>query len=787
MGLVLKLEVLRGRGLAAKDKSGTSDPYLVVTLGEGKEATPVINKTLDPEWNETFELPILNAESALLEAVCWDKDRFKKDYMGEFDVLLEDVFASGNISPEPQWFKLESRRSGRRRKKDVVVTGEVLLKFTLVDPVNTGVTPEQIMQKFTGVVEDTSSEDDEDDEDEDDDDELLSRMDTRELDDLNEEDDERDPSDETDDAKTSPNNKEDKQHRRRRRRLRRLRRRSKLKAYEFSGTSDVAGVLFLEINKITDLPPEKNMTRTSFDMDPFVVTSLGRKTYRTRVVRHDLNPVFDEKLVFQVQKHQLNFLLNFAVVDRDKLSGNDFVGTCNLPVPKITEMAPQPDPMTGLYELPSPPDPTEDSGSTDVQRRRRFRIPLSRSGSQSNVGRSSRNSSSSNLARMARTTSSNSVQKSPMPSIRLEEASGSAIEDDDRSAPTSNPEMNTSTTSLNVAEPPTAGDDPELNAFEMPLELKNKQKWDNKCNPTIYIKAKYLPYQALRQQFWRAMLRQYDADESGMMNKVELTTMLDSLGSTLHAKTIDGFFKHWKDDNGGREKLTMDQAVISLEDQLMKTTGQHQPGWSLAGLKARMDPRTTTSRLETVGDDSADDSSGGNTPCLSGRDGLPSNMNSGSAPIPVLAISDMSEKGEQGDALPENDLAGTDSVATDDEDDLEEDPDTREEHVVEIQECPICHQPRLARRKRTNDADIITHIATCASSDWRSVNDIVMAGFVTSSQAQRKWYSKIITKVGVKHNQYSTGMTNVSVRSLMVGTSSVPIAPTFWFRIASLG
>jgi phosphatidylserine decarboxylase len=64
-------------------------------------------------------------------------------------------------------------------------------------------------------------------------------------------------------------------------------------------------------------------------MDPFVVTSLGKKTYRTRVVRHNLNPVFDEKLVFQVSKFETNFSVHFAVVDRDKLSGNDFVGTTN--------------------------------------------------------------------------------------------------------------------------------------------------------------------------------------------------------------------------------------------------------------------------------------------------------------------------------------------------------------------------------------------------------------------------------------------------------------------------
>jgi phosphatidylserine decarboxylase len=79
-------------------------------------------------------------------------------------------------------------------------------------------------------------------------------------------------------------------------------------------------------------------------MDPFVVTTLGRNTYRTRVVRHNLNPVFDEKLVFQVKKHEVNYSLGFSVVDRDKLSGNDYVGSVSLPLLKAVEAGPVADP-----------------------------------------------------------------------------------------------------------------------------------------------------------------------------------------------------------------------------------------------------------------------------------------------------------------------------------------------------------------------------------------------------------------------------------------------------------
>ena len=72
----------------------------MITLGDARESTPTISKTLNPEWNVSFELPITGVQSLLLEAVCWDKDRFGKDYLGEFDVALEDIFANEEISQE---------------------------------------------------------------------------------------------------------------------------------------------------------------------------------------------------------------------------------------------------------------------------------------------------------------------------------------------------------------------------------------------------------------------------------------------------------------------------------------------------------------------------------------------------------------------------------------------------------------------------------------------------------------------------------------------------------------
>lgn len=697
--LVLRTSVLKGRNLAAKDKSGTSDPYLVLTLGDAKEATPAINKTLNPEWNQTFDLPVVGVQSLLLEVVCWDKDRFSKDYMGEFDVALEDIFTSNNARSEQRWFPLQSRKSGKKKSD---VSGEVLLQFELVDPTHSSATPEQLYQKFLGIAVTTPSAEDEDEE--------LERMDSGDL----EETEEEESSDETDDLDKAEKKKEKK---RKRLRMKKLRRKAKERVYEFYGSSDVAGVLFLEIQKITDLPPEKNITRTGFDMDPFVVTSLGKKTYRTRAIRHNLNPVFEEKLVFQVMKHETNYSLNFQVVDKDKLSNHDYVGAANFPLENCVSVAPQADPLTGLYKLPEP-DGNGSPVAQESQKKSRFRLPISR------------------------TSSSTSLQKSK-PSLKKESSSTSLSSNangSDQSPPSNGGLAPTSTPSGNSRDIPainvdtSAGSD-DFKSFTIPLELKKSDRWEGKHNPTLYIRAKYMPYKALRQQFWRAMLKQYDADDSCLIDKVELVTMLDTLGSTLHDATINSFFERFAEEHNAEHVLTFDQAVICLEDQIE----QSQQNASTLSFRSRGGSSGLMGRT-----------SGPSTPGLTSGSGTPLNNQSQTSVIPAIETEPLGAEGEHGEFLEQDDLAD----------------DKGEEHVVEIRECPICHQPRLNRK---SDADIITHIATCASQDWRQVNNIVMAGFVTSSQAQRKWYSKVITKVSYGGYKLGANSANILVQDRITG------------------
>ncbi|KAI9705796.1 MAG: hypothetical protein M1820_005044 [Bogoriella megaspora] len=711
--LVLKATVLRARNLAAKDKGGTSDPYLVLTLGDARQSTPSISKTLNPEWNQTLELPITGPQSILLEVVCWDKDRFRKDYMGQFDIPLEDIFENGSTSQEasgtaitPKWYPLESRKPG---KKNEVVTGEVSLEFSVFDPIHSSAIPQQLLQKLYTTIGAGGDNDDEET--------GINRIDTGDLED--EEEGEEDAEQlEGADEKTKEEVLEKKK---RKKRIARIKKRTKQRAYEFSGMSDVAGVLFLEVQKITDLPPERNATRTGFDMDPFVVTSLNRKTYRTRVIRHNLNPVYDEKLVFQVLRHEVNFTLSFSVVDRDKFTGNDFVGTTTLELEDITSKCPEADPETGLFSLRDPPETSSTPSNENGGSKKRFRLPISRSSSASSLkslGRSGFKSGSSS-------NSANNRNSPPQENL---------------APPTSMPQE-TSVPSLSLTHSESNAEDSDLHAFELPITLKNKDRWEAKHNPILYVRAKYLPYKALRQQFWRSMLKQYDADDSGYIDKVELTTMLDTLGSTLHNATIDGFFTRFSKENDSEGTLTYDQAVISLEEKLTETN-ENSLSASLRRRITGMAPSTSSYSNGGTPSDS--------TPTLTSGTGTPLNNNPESTGVPALEQMQLGPEGEEGSAIAADDL--TDEKG--------------EEHVVEIRECPICHQPRLNKR---SDADIITHIATCASQDWRQVNNIVMAGFVTSSQAQRKWYSKVITKIGYGGYRIGANSANILVQDRITG------------------
>jgi phosphatidylserine decarboxylase len=248
------------------------------------------------------------------------------------------------------------------------------------------------------------------------------------------------------------------------------------------------------------------------------------------------------------------------------------------------------------------------------------------------------------------------------------------------------------------------------------------------------------------------MLRQYDTDDNGAVNRIELTTMLDTLGSTLSAQTIDKFFERFHQRGAGGHKdlaeLTMDQAVICLEDQLSalskKPVGEPSESFSSMPRIAIHGSKDTSEETDDKSQYSVNTSNGSE-----GQPYLAGSRNQSS--VSVLTQPILGPAGEEGATLDDHGL---------------EEGDKTEEHVIQISECPLCHQPRLNKR---SEMDIVTHLATCASQDWRQVDKLVMGGFVTSSQAQRKWYSKVISKISYGGYKLGANSANILVQDRVTG------------------
>ncbi|XP_055714593.1 synaptotagmin-7 isoform X2 [Phlebotomus papatasi] len=98
----LILKIIQGKELPAKDLSGTSDPYVRVTLLPDKKhrlETKIKRRTLNPRWNETFYFegfPIQKLQSRVLHLHVFDYDRFSRDdSIGEVFLPLCQVDFTG--------------------------------------------------------------------------------------------------------------------------------------------------------------------------------------------------------------------------------------------------------------------------------------------------------------------------------------------------------------------------------------------------------------------------------------------------------------------------------------------------------------------------------------------------------------------------------------------------------------------------------------------------------------------------------------------------------------------
>ncbi|CAD5334250.1 unnamed protein product [Arabidopsis thaliana] len=115
---LLQVTVIQGKKLVIRDFK-SSDPYVIVKLGNESAKTKVINNCLNPVWNEELSFT-LGDPAAVLALEVFDKDRFKAD----------DKMGHASLSLQPLISVARLRHVVR------VSSGETTLRKVLPDPEN---------------------------------------------------------------------------------------------------------------------------------------------------------------------------------------------------------------------------------------------------------------------------------------------------------------------------------------------------------------------------------------------------------------------------------------------------------------------------------------------------------------------------------------------------------------------------------------------------------------------------------------------------------------------------
>ncbi|KAL9142489.1 hypothetical protein ABFS82_14G172800 [Erythranthe guttata] len=94
---LIKVNIVRGTNLAVRDMV-TSDPYVILSLGNQSMKTRVIKNNLNPVWNESLMLSIPE-NIPPLKLLVYDKDTFSTDdFMGDAEIDIQPLLSAAKAS-----------------------------------------------------------------------------------------------------------------------------------------------------------------------------------------------------------------------------------------------------------------------------------------------------------------------------------------------------------------------------------------------------------------------------------------------------------------------------------------------------------------------------------------------------------------------------------------------------------------------------------------------------------------------------------------------------------------
>lgn len=337
---ILTVTVIKGNALKPADSNGLSDPYVVVTYGNEDEdtselrRTSVQKKTLNPIWGDQFRFVLSKAKMIPLYFLCWDEDLVGRDFLGscmakvgeavhegrvEKDYLLED--GSGSLTIRMEWNELPPLPSKPQKRvqykvirKDgvscrwtgsyndrhpvqredvgsvVFSTGRRLCEpdfgVTMIELVDSGLWMPLTTQSGQTVLEDMGTLEFEQGDEHMTASELRARAVLKQSDSLD----------------AAP-------------------RRMDL--------SDPTGVLTVLLRSASDLMKTDALS----DSDPYAVLSLRSDTQKSRVIKDQLNPEWNEMFFFAVEQYDQD-VLEIALFD-DDMSDDDFLGRVSIPISEV--------------------------------------------------------------------------------------------------------------------------------------------------------------------------------------------------------------------------------------------------------------------------------------------------------------------------------------------------------------------------------------------------------------------------------------------------------------------